>query len=280
MKPGIYFRITWALAVHTWREGMRKKTLLGFLLLSILVIFGSNVVATVMPEMPGAANIGADMGANLIKDICVTAISIFGALITIYISATVLPSEVENRVVYTTLTKPLSRFQYLLGKFLGAQLIIVMNLVLMGALFFTAIYFRQGLPPTLLLWSVFLTYLEFLVVSALTFAVAATASSSVLPIIAGLFIYLTGQLTEYLRGVIDRAALADTFADRLVGGIAQGLYYVLPNLQNFSIRTQVVYSSPNDPLIDVYVPNLLSLSLLYGLAGFFLAYWVYRRKEV
>jgi len=280
MKPGIFFRITWALAVHTWREGMRKKTLLGFLLLSILVIFGSNVVATVMPEMPGATTVASDMGTNLIKDICVTAISIFGALITVYISATVLPSEIENRVVYTTLTKPISRFQYLLGKFLGAQLIIIMNLALMGALFFAALYFREGVPPTLLLWSVVLTYFEFLVVSALTFAVSATASSSVLPIIAGLFIYLTGQLTEYLRGVIDRAAIAETAADRLIGTIASGLYYVLPNLQSFSIRTQVVYGGVNDPLIIDYLPNLISYGLLYALAGFFLAYWVYRRKEV
>jgi len=269
----------WFIAVYTWREGLRRKTLVGFLILSLLVIFG----ATFMTSFINQATVGdvtTDMSLRLIKDICVTAISIFGILITIFISASVIPTEIENHVIYTVLSKPVRRYQYLLGKFLGAQLIIIMNLCLMGGLFFLALYFKQRILPTLLLWSVFLTYFEFLIVSALTFAVACASSSSVLPTIAGLFIYITGSLTEYLKDVYNRSGQTGEWFDSLVGYIAYILWNVLPNLQRFSLKTKILELQPNDPPTDVLIPQLVLYGLIYAVSGYILAYWIFRKREV
>jgi len=274
-----HIRGPWTIAVYTWREGMRKKTLIGFLILSILVIFGSSFMTAFMTQTTvGEAQ--TDIEAKLIKDICVTAISIFGVLITIFISASVVPNEVENKVVYTVLSKPVRRFEYLIGKFLGVQLIVIMNLALMGALFFIALYLKQRIMPTLLLWSIFLTYFEFLIVSAFTFAVSCASTSSVLPTIAGLFIYITGNMTEYLNDVYVRAGQTGQWLDAMVGKAAYVLYQVLPNLQNFSLRNQILYLQPNDPPRDVLIPNLIVYGLVYALAGYLIAYWVFRRKEL
>jgi hypothetical protein len=218
-----HIRGPWTIAVYTWREGMRKKTLIGFLILSILVIFGSSFMTAFMTQTT-VGDAQTDIEAKLIKDICVTAISIFGVLITIFISASVVPNEVENKVVYTVLSKPVRRFEYLIGKFLGVQLIVIMNLVLMGALFFIALYLKQRIMPTLLLWSIFLTYFEFLIVSAFTFAVSCASTSSVLPTIAGLFIYITGNMTEYLNDVYVRAGQTGQWLDAMVGKAAYVLY--------------------------------------------------------
>ena len=95
----------WTIAVYTWREGMRKKTLIGFLILSLLVIFGSTFLTNLLSESY-AGEVETDVEAKLIKDICVTTISIFGVLITIFISASVVPTEMENKVIYTVLSKP------------------------------------------------------------------------------------------------------------------------------------------------------------------------------
>jgi len=274
-----HIRGPWTIAVYTWREGMRKKTLIGFLILSILVILGSSFMTAFMTQTTvGEAQ--TDIEAKLIKDICVAAISIFGVLITIFISASVVPTEVENKVVYTVLSKPVRRFEYLLGKFIGVQLIVIINLVLMGGLFFIALYLKQRILPTLLLWSIFLTYFEFLIVSAFTFAVSCAASSAVLPTIAGLFIYITGNMTEYLKDVYVRAGQTGLWIDELTGKLAYGLYQVLPNLQNFSLRNQVLYLQPNDPPRDVLIPNLIVYGLVYAVAGYIIAYWVFRRKEL
>ena len=274
-----HIRGPWTIAVYTWREGMRKKTLIGFLILSILVIFGSSFMTAFMTQTT-VGDAQTDIEAKLIKDICVTAISIFGVLITIFISASVVPNEVENKVVYTVLSKPVRRFEYLIGKFLGVQLIVIMNLVLMGALFFIALYLKQRIMPTLLLWSIFLTYFEFLIVSAFTFAVSCGSTSSVLPTIAGLFIYITGNMTEYLNDVYVRAGQTGQWLDAMVGKAAYVLYQVLPNLQNFSLRNQILYLQPNDPPRDVLIPNLIVYGLVYALAGYLIAYWVFRRKEL
>lgn len=269
----------WCIAVYTWREGMRKKTLIGFLILSVLVIFGSQFITAFLTETT-VGDVKSDVDVKLIKDICVTAISIFGVLITIFVSASVVPTEVENKVVYTILSKPVRRFHYLMGKFLGVQLIVIINLALMGGLFFMALYFNQRIWPTLLLWSILLTYFQFLIVSAFTFAVSCAASSSVLPTIAGLFIYITGNLTEYLRDVQRRSGQTTQFLDKAIGYISTGLYWILPNLKSFSLKDQLLYAQPNDPPVDVQFWNLIVLALLYAFSGYLIAYWVFRRREL
>jgi ABC-type transport system involved in multi-copper enzyme maturation permease subunit len=284
----IAFRGPWTIARYTFREGIRKKLLVGFLVLSLLVIFGSSFLGAFL-DPTTVGDVESDINLKLVKDICVTTISIFGVLITIFMSAMAVPTELENRVIYTVLSKPVRRLQYLLGKFMGVQLIVIVNLALMGGLFFMVLYLRQGILPTLLLWSIFLTYFEFLIVSAFTFALSCAATSAVLPSIGGLFIWITGSLVEYLGGVQLRSGwvagdwqdLMQNFSgQKFIGATAYALKNVLPNLQMFSLKTQILERMPNDPPTDVQLPRLVAYGLAYGLSGFILAYWIFRRKEL
>jgi len=100
---GGIFRGPWAIAIYTLREGIRKKTLIGFLLLSLLVIFGSTFMTAFMANTT-IGNVETEIETKIIKDICVSAIAIFGVLITIFISASVVPTELENKVIYTILS--------------------------------------------------------------------------------------------------------------------------------------------------------------------------------
>ncbi|MBI2424811.1 MAG: ABC transporter permease [Candidatus Hydrogenedentes bacterium] len=268
-----------SIAIYTWREGYRKKSLVGFLILSLLVIFGSSFLSSFL-DQTYVGDAESDINVKLIKDICVSTISIFGVLITIFISASVVPNEVENKVIYTVLSKPVRRYQYLLGKFAGVQCIVIMNLVLMGGLFFIALWVRQGIMPTLLLWSILLTYFEFLIVSAFTFALSCTSTSSVLPTIGGLFIYIVGNLTEYLKDVDIRSGQSDDLVNVIIGYTAKALYNILPNLQNFSLKTQILNSLPNDPPTDVLIPNLIVYGLVYAASGFLLSLLIFWRKEL
>jgi ABC-type transport system involved in multi-copper enzyme maturation permease subunit len=268
-----------AIAGYTWREGIRKKTLIGFLLLSLLVIVGSTFITAFMANTT-IGNVETDVETKIIKDICVSAISIFGILITIFISASVVPAEMDNKVIYTVLSKPVRRYQYLLGKFLGVQFIIIVNLVLMSVLFAIALYAKERIFPSLLFWSTLLTYFQFLIVSALTFAVSCTSTSSVLPTIAGLFIYVTGNLTEYIKDVASRTGESASFVQTIVGELAIGLYNILPNLRSFDMRNQILYLQPNDPPAEVLIPNLILYSLLFAVAGFGLSCLLFSRKEL
>ncbi len=274
-----YVRGPWAIAAYTWKEGIRKKTLIGFLLLSLLVIFGSTFMTAFMSNTT-VANVETEVEVKIIKDICVSAIAIFGVLITIFISASVVPTELENKVVYTILAKPIRRYQYLAGKFLGVQLIVIANLALMSALFFVALYAKEGIWPSLLLWSTLLTYFQFLIVSAFTFAISCTSTSSILPTIAGLFIYITGNLTEYLKDVYSKAGESEQLLETIIANVAHGLYLVLPNLRNFDMKEQILYYRSNDPPADIMIPNLIAYGLVFAAVGYLIAWVLFARKEL
>ena len=280
MPSGSFFRGPLTIAGYTWREGMRKKTLIGFLILSLLVIFGSTFLTAFLGEARASGNIESEVETKLIKDICVSAIAIFGVLITIFVSASVVPQEMENKVIYTILSKPVRRYQYLLGKFMGIQMIVLINLALMSAVFFITLWIKEGVMPTLLLWSTPLTYFQFLIVSAFTFALSCTSTSSILPTIGGLFIYITGNLTEYLKDVANRVGEASGAFDAFVGRLAFGLYQILPNLRNFDLKSQILNLQPNDPPVDLQFWWLVRYGLLYSVAGYLLAYILFRRKEL
>jgi ABC-type transport system involved in multi-copper enzyme maturation permease subunit len=268
-----------AIAIYTWREGIRKKTLVGFLLLSVLVILGSTFMTAFMADT-SVGTVETDVESKIIKDICVSAISVFGVLITIFISASVVPAEMENKVIYTVLSKPIRRYQYLFGKFLGVQFIVIANLLLMSVLFAIALYAKERIFPSLLFWSTLLTYFQFLIVSSLTFAVSCTSTSSVLPTIAGLFIYISGNLTEYLKDVVNRTGQSEEIFQTIVGYVAGALFKILPNLRDFDLRTQILYLQPNDPPADVQIPNLILYGLSFAAAGYILAWFLFMRKEL
>ncbi len=274
------FRGPWAIAMYTWREGIRKKTLLGFLILSIFVIFGSTFMTAFVTKADIVEGVSTTVETKIIKDICITAISIFGVLITIFISASVVPTEMGNRVIYTVLSKPVRRFQYLFGKFLGVQLIVIANLLLMVGLFFVVLWVKENTLPTMLLWSALLTYFQFLIVSAFTFAISCSSTSSVLPTIAGLFIYIGGNLTVYLKDVATRASGSEAMVENLIASLAKLLYNVLPNLNDFDLRTQMLNLPINSPPVDAQIPELIMYGSLYALTGYILALWLFHRKEL
>ncbi len=276
---GSYLSGPWAIAAYTWKEGIRKKTLIGFLLLSLLVIFGSTFMTAFMANTT-IGNVETEVQTKIIKDICVSAIAIFGILITIFISASVVPTELDNKVIYTILSKPIRRYQYLAGKFLGVQLIVIANLLLMTLLFMVALYAKERIFPTLLLWSALLTYFQFLIVSAFTFAISCTSTSSVLPTIGGLFIYIAGNLTEYLKDVYNRVGESEQLFDTIIANVANGLYIVLPNLRNFDMKDQILYLRSNDPPADIMIPNLIAYGLVFAAVGYLLAWVLFARKEL
>jgi len=255
------------IAVNAFREGIRKKTLIGLLIVGVLVI-GSSTFLTVFS--PGEE-------VKMIKDVCLAAISMFGVLIAIFISGSMVPTEIENKTIYTVLSKPLRRFEYLVGKFIGIQLIIILNLVLMAVLCLAILWTREKILSMIMIKSVFLTYFELMIVSGFTFAVSVVSSSAVLPIICGAFIYLVGHLVEYLKGLSNHAQEG---GHEILAGLTRLLYLVLPDLSNFNLRDQLIHLQPHDPRIGITMWTLVVYALANVAVAILITYALFRRKEV
>jgi hypothetical protein len=121
-----------AIAAVTWTELVRLKVFYFIIIFALLVIGNSFFLARFSFEEE----------FQMLKDIALGAMSIFSALLAILASATLLPKDLEDRTIYTILAKPVSRFEYLLGKLAGVFLLLALAVILMGAVFAAVLVLR------------------------------------------------------------------------------------------------------------------------------------------
>src|SRR5205809_4698977 len=147
----------WAVAANTFRETVRERVLYN------LVFFA--IIMTLAGLLMGQLSIRQD--EKIIKDIGLAAMELFGTLIAIFIGVGLVAKEIERRSLHPLLAKPLSRDEFLLGKFAGLGFTLLVNVGLMTAgLYATLLALRRGADPALLK-AVFATYLALLVTVAL-----------------------------------------------------------------------------------------------------------------
>ena len=115
----------WLLASSTFGEAIRRKILLVFL-------FGGLAIM-LMGMAFGALSPTRDL--NVTKSLGLGVISLAGVFISIILYITLIPAEIERRTIYSILSKPVQRYQYLTGKFLGGLMTVLTNIALMGVIF-------------------------------------------------------------------------------------------------------------------------------------------------
>lgn len=260
------------IGLNAYRESIRRKTLIAFLLFAMLLI-GSSTFLTVLS--PGEE-------VKIVKDVCLSCISFFGMLIAVFAAGALIPGEMDNRTIHTILSKPMRRITYLLGKYFGAQLTILLNIVLMSLLFLLILFLQSkrytaqtGVPYSITALvaskAMLLVYFELLVLSALAFAVSTLSTSATLPVIAGIFIYIVGHSVNYLKN------LSEHSASELMSFVIRQFYLILPNFSNFYMRNQLVH---NDPYVPQGIAKLLIYALLYAGTGLLIAYILFRKKDM
>ena len=114
-----------ALAVNTLREALRNKllyTLLGF---GVLMIGSGMLLATL-------SYVEVD---EILQDVGMASIRFFSAGIAIFIGIGLIYSEVDRRTIFTILSKPVSRTEFLVGKWAGLTLTVWLQLGLMAMIF-------------------------------------------------------------------------------------------------------------------------------------------------
>jgi ABC-type transport system involved in multi-copper enzyme maturation permease subunit len=210
-----------AIAGNTFRENIRDKILYNLILFALLMILSSFVL--------GQLTLGYE--AKVIVDIGLSAIAIFGTLIAIFIGIGLVYKELERRTVYALLAKPVHRWEFILGKYLGLLFTLLVNVVIMTVGLYLALAYQGGTPPggyLRLLPAVFLIYLSL----ALTTAIALLFSSFSTPALSALFTFFLWVIGHFNSDLMQFAVISKS---ALVEGVAKVLYYVLPNISNFSI---------------------------------------------
>src|SRR6476646_3617161 len=126
-----------AIALSVFRESVRDKVLYNLVLFAVLLIGSSYVI--------GQLTAGQDV--KIIKDLGLSATSVFGLFIAVFIGIGLVSKEVERRSVYSLLAKPIRRSQMITGKYMGLTLTLVVNVSIMAAALYAVLaYMAWGVP--------------------------------------------------------------------------------------------------------------------------------------
>ena len=216
-----------ALATNTVRQAVRSR------LLYTLLFFGLVLIATSV----GVSSLSYVESERIVQDVGLAAIRLFGVGIAIFVGVGLIHDEIERRTIYTMLSKPLSRSEFIVGKYMGLLLTVWAQLAIMS-LAFLAVSWVVGAPLGWnLVAALVLVGIELMVVVA----VATFFSSFTTPLLSSLFsvgIYLAGNLSRDLR------SLGFQSGDAIVEFAGQALYRALPDLQSFNLTVQAVHGLP------------------------------------
>jgi len=238
--PGPATAIT-AIALNTFREAIRDRILYLILAFAVVMIAVSRFLSML--------TVGDE--AKIIKDVGLSAISIFGVLTAVFVGVSLVFKEIEKRTIYTLLAQPVRRWQFVVGKYAGLLLVLAMNLVLMAAAL-AAVLLLYGESPLATAPAIFLIFVELVVVTAFAILFSSFAN----PVLAALgtfAIYVIGHLTWSFQ----------LLRERIVEGpgraICDLLYWVLPNLDRLDVKSRVVHGFGVEPA-------LVGWGTLYGLS--------------
>lgn len=224
--PGSLSRIG-TIARNTFREAVRDRVLY------ILVIFVLLLTAAAI----FVGELSAGQESRIIIHLGLSAMLLFGAFIAIFVGVGLVYKEIERRTVYAIFAKPVGRGEFLIGKYLGLCLTLIVNLIVMGVgVSLALVYVRRGWDPLALrIWpAVFLIYLELMILTAVALLFS-SFSSPALSALLTFFIFIIGHFSADLQTF---AASMGTAGARWFFGL---LYYLLPNLSNYSFITPVAY---------------------------------------
>ena len=259
-----------SVAAAVFRESVRDRVFYNLVLFGLLLVGASILI--------GQLTAGQDV--KIIKDLGLTATSLFGLFIAIFVGINLVSKEVERRSVYALFAKPVTRSQFIAGKYVGLLLTLMVNVAVMtialyGVLFFLA----RGVPAPIqsawdapamdpaLLKAVLLIFVDLAVVTAVALFFS-TYSSPMLSAIFTLGVYLVGQFNADLKrfdAVVDSPA-----------AIAKACYYVMPDFSRFDVKLAVVHGIP---VSGAFIAATAAYAAVYIAALLFGAMVIFARRD-
>lgn len=208
----------WAIAINTFREAARIRVLYGI----IVLVVASNLLALVMGEMSIREE------ARVARDVGLAGISLFGSLTAIFLGVFLLYSEVQRRTVHSIVSKPIERWEFVVGKYLGMALVLTVLVGLFG-LAMALLLGSQGVAlSAAVVKAIALSWGEVLTVAAIAIFFSSFSS----PFLSGIFalgLFALGRLTP------DIEAAAATAKEGWIQAVTKVALQIVPDLHLYSI---------------------------------------------
>ena len=242
-RQGKLWRIT-AIARNAFREAVRDRVLYNLVFFVLLLTAASIFIG----ELSGGQE------RKVIVDLGLSAMLLFGVFIAIFVGVGLVYKEIERRTIYAVFSKPVGRGEFLVGKYLGLCLTLLVNVLVMGVgVSIALMYVSRGWDPLIpTIWpAVLLFYLELMLLTAVALLFS-SFSSPALSALLTFMVFIIGHFSADLKG------LAVSLGSTSARWVFTGLYYLLPNLSNYSFITPAAHGrAPSGAF--VFVAGLYAL---------------------
>jgi ABC-type transport system involved in multi-copper enzyme maturation permease subunit len=250
-------RIT-GIILNTFREAVRDKVFVTIVVLSILVMTSGYIIK---PLTLGEEN-------KVIKDIGLNAIALFSILIAILVGGRLVYKEIEKRTIYLVLSRPLHRWEFIVGKYFGLLLVLFESLLIMTGTFYIMLLLIKIPANFSLLLSVLMTFCQLWIITA----IAIFFSTFTTPVTSAVFtfaLYFIGHLTRDFKSLV-------LSANAPIKTVINILYYILPNLSIFNIKMEVVHNVMINPIA---ITLAIVYSLVYSFIIIFISCLIFQQKD-
>ena len=248
-----------AVALNTFRETIRDR------ILGVIILFAlAMIVASLW-----LASISLGQQDRMIKDFGLVAISVFGLIVAAFVAASLVRKEVEKRTVFIIFSKPVSRSEFIWGKFLGLAATMFTVLTGMTVFLFLLAWIVSHSPSGSLLLAGLLVFLQLLVVMAMTMLFS-TMTSAILASVWGICVYAAGLLSHNVL------SLSRVGHSEVAHALSTAVFYLVPNLSAVDLRASVLGEGGHG------IAGLLAWSVYlvaYLVIALFAATWIFGRKE-
>ena len=242
------------IAANTFREAVRDRVLYNLIAFALLLTGAAVLVG----------QISIDIERLVVINLGLTAVSLFGLVIAIFIGIGLVSKEIDKRTLYTVLSRPVRRWEFIAGKFFGLTGTLVVNTVLMAIGVFVALWYvslRHGMlaSDAWVLLALYFIVLQFVIITALALFFSSFSS----PLLSAVFtfsLFVIGTFSEDLRGF---AAMAHG----VTGWLATGVAYIVPNFSSLNIIDRVAHGQGVAPQLIAYNTAYALVYTLAVLAG-------------
>jgi len=252
----------WAIAFNTYREAVRDRVLYNLIVFAVLLVGCALLV--------GETSIGIER--QVLINLGLTAICLFGIVIAVFIGIGLVWKEIDKRTLYTVLSRPVRRWEFIVGKFCGLAGTLVVNTFFMAIGFFAALFYlahRLQRADGWLLVALWFIVLQFFMVTALALLFS-SFSTPLESAIYAFLLFLVGSFAEDLRGFARMARGITHLAATIAG-------YTVPNFAAFNVISRVAQNQPLEGSLILY--NTV-YALLYSSAVIAGAVLIFERRNL
>jgi|Deesub1362A_J573_1020465.scaffolds.fasta_scaffold14135_2 ABC-type transport system involved in multi-copper enzyme maturation permease subunit len=261
------------LSVITFKGGVRTKVFITLIILSVIAF---------VVVLPSFASFSMRQIREVATSLSLSLISFVLLVLTLFLGVHLIYKDIENRITHFTLSQPISRDAYILGKFVGLSIIIILSSILLAAFSSLTLLIADRLysADMPIQWSNYLVailmeLIKTLVIGAFVILFSSFSTNMFLPLFGTIGIYIVGNVSQSIYDYIQGA-----YGEKLpyiTVLVSKFAYYIFPNFTLYDYKFSAIYNLPIS-----YEQTLVAIlyALLYIAITLSLSIIIFRKREM